>query len=66
MVPKVSLGVSSSTDSTCSDSGCVEDIFVGVGGCNGDWVPGLEFPEGSRRVNRYSIPATLWEFQVIH
>ena len=29
---------------------CVEDMLVCVGGFDGGWVPGLEFPEVSRRV----------------
>jgi len=26
-------------------------------------VPGIEFPEGSRKVNRSLSPAALWEFE---
>jgi len=62
VVPVVSLGVSSSTGSMCADSGCAEDMFAEVGGHNGDWVPGIEFPEGSREVEISSIPAILWVY----
>src|SRR5882724_1663973 len=41
--------------------GC-DDMFAGVGGWDGVLVPGIEFPEGSRKVNRSSSPAALREF----
>src|SRR5882724_7847270 len=52
VVPNVSSGVSSKV-SMCVDSGC-DDMFTGVGGWDGVLVPGIEFPEGSRKVNRSS------------
>jgi len=48
----------------CVDSGC-DDMFAGVGGWDGVLVPGIEFPEGSRKVNRSSSPAALREFRVV-
>jgi len=42
VVPAVSSGVSSSTSLMCADSGCVEDMLVGVGGFDGGWVPGCD------------------------
>src|SRR5882724_8511998 len=45
VVPEVSSGVSSSTGLTCADLGCTDDMFADVGGCNGVWAAGLEFPE---------------------
>jgi len=63
VVPNVSSGVSSKV-SMCADSGC-DDMFMGVGKWDGVLVPGIEFPEGSRKVNRSSSPAALWEFRVV-
>ena len=54
----VSSGVSSKV-SMCADS---SDMFMGVGEWDGVLVPGIEFPEGSRKVNRSSSPAALREF----
>ena len=63
VVPNVSSGVSSKV-SMCVDS-CCDDMFAGVGGWDGVLVPGIEFPEGSRKINRSSSPAALREFQVV-
>ena len=63
MVPNVSSGVSYKV-SMCADSGC-DDMFTGVGGWDGVLVPGIEFPEGFRKVNRSSSPAALGEFRVV-
>src|SRR5882724_1355966 len=48
-----------------ADLGC-DDMFTGVGGWDGVLVPGIKLPEGSRKVNRSSSPAALWEFRVVH
>ena len=62
VVPNVLSGVSSKV-SMCVDLGC-DDMFTGVGRWDGVLVPGIEFTEGSRKVNRSSSPAALREFQV--
>ena len=41
-------------------------MFMGVDGWDGVLVPGIEFPEGSIKVNRSSSPAALREFRVGH
>ena len=64
VVLEVTSGVSLFMGSMCVDLGC-DDMFVGVGGCNGVWVPGVEFPEGSRKVNKSLIPAAFREFWVV-
>jgi len=51
--PKVSM---------CADSGC-DDMFAGVGGWDGVLVPGIEFPEGSRKVNRSSVLLLFGSFE---
>jgi len=38
-------------------------MFAGVGGWDGVLVPGIEFPEGSRKVNRSSSPAAFGSFE---
>jgi len=62
-LPEVSSGVSFKV-SMCADSGCVDDMCMGVGECDGELVPGIEFPEGSSEVNRSSNPAARREFRV--
>jgi len=44
----------------CAD---LSDMFTGVGRWNEVLVPGIEFPEGSRKVNRSSSPAALQSFE---
>jgi len=57
VVPNVSSGVSSKV-SMCADSGCDEILLEWWMGWS-VWFPGIEFPEGSRKVNRSSSPAAL-------
>jgi len=46
----------------CADSGC-DDMFTGVGRWDGVLVPGIEFPEGSRKVNRSQVLLLFGSFE---
>ena len=62
--PEVSSGVVVHRFDVCGFGLCRRDMGVGwIQWRLGIWV---EFPEVSRRVNRSSVPAALWKFQVIH